>query len=248
MLIGRYRFRPPLVPTLAVLILLPILLGLGFWQLDRAEQKRTIQAEYDARSQGPEVKIDSALQAADDLRFYRVLVEGNYDPEYEVLIDNRIHAGRAGYHVITPLKLRGSRVRVLVNRGWVPVGSNRQELPQTAAPTGLQKITGVATVPRAKVFMLAEPDPLGEQWQRVWQHMDMNRYAQAVPFPVQPVVVLLDPENAAGGFVREWARLDAGIAVHRGYAVQWFLFATVLLIMYVVLNVKPGASDPDAGT
>ncbi len=251
MFVRRYRFRPTVVPTLIVLIAFPVLVGLGFWQLDRAQQKRMIQAEYDARSQDAHVGIGAQLQEAEDLRFYRVVAEGSYDPDYQVFIDNRIQNGRAGYHVITPLRIGASDVRVLVNRGWVPIGESRQQLPAANAPKGVHRITGVAAVPREKVFMLAEPPALTDKWQAVWQHLDMKRYAQAVPFPVQPVVILLDPESPAGGFIREWARLDAGIAIHQGYAFQWFLLAAAVLVLYVVLSLRSGSTArpkmPDTG-
>jgi surfeit locus 1 family protein len=237
-----------------MLALCTLFVGLGFWQLDRAGQKHAVQAAYDARLSDARVQIEPRLQAADDLRFYRVIVEGTYEPRYQVLIDNRIHNGRVGYHVITPLRIRGSDVRVLVNRGWVPLGQSRELLPQAPAPDGLQKVTGVATVPRDKVFTLGRPEPLGATWTPLWQHMDMKRYAEAVRFALQPVVVLLDPDSAAGGFERQWLRLDAGIAVHQGYAFQWFMLAVALLVIYAVIGVRaarargrgPGSAGGDA--
>lgn len=221
-----------------MLALCTLFVVLGFWQLDRAQQKRAVQAAYDARLSDARVQIEPRLQAADNLRFYRVVAEGTYEPTYQILIDNRVQNGRVGYHVITPLRIRGSDVRVLVNRGWVPLGQSREVLPPAPAPAGLQKVTGVATVPRDKVFTLGETEPLGDAWAPLWQHMDMKRYAEAVPFPLQPVVVLLDPDSAAGGFERQWLRLDAGIAVHQGYAFQWFMLAATLLVIYVVIGVR----------
>jgi surfeit locus 1 family protein len=96
----------------------------------------------------------------------------------------------------------------------------------------------VATVPSEKNFMLAKPEPLDRGWQLVWQNMDMARYRAAVPFPVQPVVVLLDPESNAGGFTREWSRLNAGIAVHQGYAFQWFMLAVGLVVIYFFMSLR----------
>ncbi len=232
------RFRPALFPALAVLAVFSALVALGVWQLERAQQKRVLQAAYDARMRDARVQIEPRLQPADSLRFYRVVVEGTYEPRYQVLIDNRVQNGRVGYHVITPLRIHGSEVRVLVNRGWVPLGQSREALPPAPAPAGLQKITGVATVPLDKVFMLRAEAPLGDSWTPVWQHMNMKRYAEAVPFAVQPVVVLLDPDSAAGGFERQWVRLDAGIAVHRGYAFQWFMLAAALLVLYAVITAR----------
>lgn len=232
------NLRTGWLPTLVVLLMVPLLISLGFWQLKRAEDKRLIQSEYDARSHDERVAIGPRLQQAEDLRFYRVIARGTYEPKYQVLIDNRVHHGRVGYNVITPLRIGNSNTRVLVNRGWIALGPTREKLPPADAPAGAQEIVGIATVPREKVFRLAEAAPLTGKWQRVWQHMDMKRFADAVPFPVQPVVILLDADSQAGGFVRDWARLDAGIAVHKGYAFQWFTLAAVLFGIYLFFNLR----------
>jgi surfeit locus 1 family protein len=247
MLVFARRFQPGLLATLGVIVLLPVLVSLGFWQLGRAEQKRAIQAEYDARSLDERVEIGSRLQPPDDLRFYRVVAHGTYEPQYQILIDNRVQDGRVGYYVITPLRIGGSSTLVLVNRGWVPMGETRDDLPKADVPTGMLEITGVATVPSDKFFTLSEPPAPKGKWQRVWQHMDMKRFAAAVPYPAQPVVILLDPESPAGGFVRRWARLDTGIAVHEGYAFQWFILAVTLFVAYLIYGLRAAQKRQDAG-
>lgn len=233
----RGRFRPGQALTVLVIVLFPAFLALGFWQLERAAEKERLQAEYDARAAGPAVRIEPRVQSAGALQFYRVMVLGRYEPEYQVLIDNRVHRGQAGYHVITPLKIEGGEARALVNRGWIPLGPDRSRRPDIETPQGLQEITGVATVPAEKIFTLGDPAPVGPERPPLWLHMDMERYAEIAPFPVQPVVVLLDPE-VPGGFVREWARLDAGIAVHYGYAFQWFALAAALAAGYLFIGLR----------
>ncbi len=230
------RFRPGLWPTLAVAVLAPSMVALGFWQLHRADEKQALQEEYDARANGPAVRIEPRMQRAEDLRFYRVTVRGTYDTANQLYIDNRVHQGRAGYHVVTPLRIEDSELRVLVNRGWLAVGPDRAQLPSAPVPTGLQEIKGVATVPADKPFRLGAEAALRSDGQTLWQHMDLVRFAASVRYPVQPVLVLLDADSAAGGFTREWSRLDAGIAVHHGYAFQWFMLAATLLAIYLFLG------------
>ena len=239
------RFRPGLVPSIAVALLLPLFLYMGYWQLQRAEEKRALQAEYDTRANGPAVQVERQVQGVEALRFYRVVATGRYETDRQILIDNRVHQGRVGYHVITPLRLENSEVRLLVNRGWVAIGEGRERLPAVDAPAGLQQVSGVATVPAEKYFTLREPDPLDRGWQHVWQNMDMARYGAAVPFPVQPVVVLLDPTSGAGGFTREWSRLDAGISVHQGYAFQWFMLAAGLAAIYLFMSLRRRGVDQE---
>ena len=230
------KLKQNIVPTIAFLLVLPVLIALGFWQLDRAQQKRDLQAMYDARMNDTPVSVGARVQAPEELQFYRVSVKGYYDGAYSIYLDNRVHNGQVGYFVITPLKIAGSETRVLVNRGWVPMGESRESLPDITPPTGIQRVVGVATVPHKKVFQLAAPPPLTGKWQPVWQHMNMKRFGQAVDYPVQPIVILLDPESTAGGFTREWKRLDTGIAVHQGYAFQWFSLAVALAAIFIFLT------------
>jgi len=234
-----------LVPLLAFLLVFPTLIALGFWQLDRAEQKRSLQAKYDARMSDEPITIGDELKKPADLQFHRVSIAGYYDESHTVFLDNRVHKGVPGYYVITPLKLSRSKTRVLINRGWVPQGISRAKLPDVQPPESLQRIIGVATVPHAKVFRLAPAEPIGREWQQVWQHMDMKRFAEAVSYPVQPVVVLLDPASRAGGFVREWRRLDTGIALHQGYAFQWFSLAVALAAIGVFFFFLRAKEDDD---
>ena len=236
--IGRLQLRAGLWPTLATLALLPVMIGLGMWQLDRAGQKLRLQAEYDRRQQEPAVQLVSVLQNSEALRFRRLVARGRYEPDHQILIDNRVHQGQAGYHVLTPLRLEDGTVRVLVNRGWVPLGPDRTALPVLETPQGMIEVTGLATVPLTTGFHLGGAKPPGEAWQPVWQFLDLDVYRSSVAFPVQPIVMLLDPDNSNGGFVRQWARLDAGIATHQGYAFQWFSLAATLAAIYILLNTR----------
>jgi surfeit locus 1 family protein len=236
--IGRLQLRAGLWPTLAMLALLPVMIGLGMWQLDRAGQKLRLQAEYDSRQLEPEVRLVSVLENPDALRFRRVIARGHYEPEQQILIDNRVHQGQAGYHVLTPLRLEDSSVRVLVNRGWVPLGQDRAVLPLIETPRGMVEVRGLAAVPQTKGFHLGGAKPPGEGWQPVWQYLDLDVFRNNVAFPVQPIVILLDPDSSNGGFVRQWARLDAGIATHQGYAFQWFSLAAALAAIYILLNTR----------
>ena len=228
--------RTLLVPTLAVLLLAPVFAALGFWQLDRAREKHALQAEYDRRAAQPPITLGTGQRSADALQFSRVQASGVYEPEYQVLWDNRIHHGVPGYHVITPFRIADGETRVLVNRGWVPLGPDRSRLPAIDPPRGTVTIAGVAVVPRPE-FSLGELDRLNRLRVTVWQQLDLARYAKEVGWRLQPIVILLDPQSP-GGFVREWARLDVGAAVHQGYAFQWFMLAAAALVFYLVWLVR----------
>lgn len=237
------RFRPKLIPTLATALLLPALISLGQWQARKAEQKQALQETYDQREKGSSLQVGAYPLDPEAVRYSRVVARGRYEPAYQILLDNQVHGGMAGYHVLTPLHIEGGNRHVLVNRGWVPVGRDRNVLPEADVPQGVVEVSGYAVVPSGKFFELEKPKDLRGGWQNVWQNLDLKRYMDAVPFPLQPVVIRLDPASTAGGYVREWPRPDARIEVHRGYALQWYGMAAVLMVFYLVTSIRKAAND-----
>ena len=236
--------RPGWLILVLILILLPVLASLGYWQLQRAEEKRSLQAEYDRRASVGLVTVSGRLQTLEELQYYRVRVRGQYEYNRQILLDNRIHKARAGYHVLTPFRIQHSDTRILVNRGWIPLGDSRDILPAVPPPAGEQILTGLATAPLKGGVHLGPPYPKDGKWHSRWQYVDMDHFAAVSPYPVQPVMLLLDPGEQPGGLLREWKRLDAGIAVHQGYAFQWFSLAVTLIGIYLFfLFRKPGRAE-----
>lgn len=235
----KYTFRPSVLMTLATIIVMTLCIKAGLWQYNKAQTKLALQTQLNARLTEPAVALTDQLiadkiAASEDLRYLRVRFTGVYDTRYQVLLDNQVENTVAGYHVLTPMQVQGSKLYVLLNRGWV-AGVNRQ-LPTINTPQGLQEIEGDIAIPAAKFFSLEAPPATNGQWQPVWQHLDMQRYAKSVPFSVQPFVVRLDAKNGAGGFIRHWPPPGENISMHLGYAYQWFGFALTLLVIYIVLN------------
>jgi len=192
------------------------------WQWRKAETKVNLQQELDARSSGLSIAMPTDTVDAESLRYRRVVLRGTFDAARQVLIDNRLHREQAGYHVITPLRLEGSEMHVLVNRGWLPAAADHRILPDAAVPHGSVELTGIAVVPEQRCFNLS-PQPVNS-WDPVWQNLDLARFRAVVSYPLQPVVIQLDAD-APGGYVREWPRPDERSERHRSYALQWFGFA-----------------------
>ena len=140
-----------------VLVVLGILIALGFWQLDRATQKRILLAGYSVDPNATVVQLEPDLQSATDLRYQFASATGYYDARHQFLLDNRTSHGRAGYHVLTPFKLRESQVAVLVNRGWIPKTFGAGDLPAVDVATVLfvvkVKATGDLPVPKSGIAM-----------------------------------------------------------------------------------------------
>jgi surfeit locus 1 family protein len=238
MQIFNYHFRPKLIPTLATLLVLPLLISLGLWQSNKADHKQAMQDIYDQRGESTIVQIGTEPVNLESIRFSRVVARGHFEPAYQILLDNQVYHGQAGYHVITPLHITGSNMRILVNRGWVQIGEDRSNLPVIETPKDEVEVSGYAYDPSGKYLELAHEAGTQGSWQKVWQNLDIKRYKSAVPFPFHTVSILLDPASSSGGFVRDWPKPDARIEVNRGYAIQWYLMSIALVVIYSVTNIK----------
>ncbi len=222
------------MPLVATLVLLPCLVALGLWQLDRSRQKLEIRnAMLEAAARTPLTLADEVL-TVETVRFRTVQIKGTYDTADQFLLDNKIHRGQAGYHVITPFQPSDASTRVLVNRGWLPWGVDRNVLPAAPAPGGEVEVTGRAVIPAAGYFELETQTP--DTTTKVWQNLDLEKFGTLVEYRLQPFVVELDSESQAGGFQREWPeQSDDWVERHKGYAFQWFGLAITLVVINFVL-------------
>lgn len=233
---NQYYFTFKLFPTLATLLLLPILMGLGFWQLHRAYLKHYLAADYEARSHlKPLSMIPTKVNPT--LQFYPVLLKGKYDNKHQFLLDNRIYHHQVGYEVLTPLQLTDYHILILVNRGWIPQGESRHSLPILKPITGLQFIRGRLKIPSQKELVLNKMEENPGQWPRVVQKIDLSSLKDALGKPLSPYIVLLAPKTP-NGFIREWKLTTLSPTQHIAYAIQWFTFALLLLVIYIVVNVR----------
>jgi surfeit locus 1 family protein len=237
MQIGSLEFTPGRWSTAVTLILLGILVSLGFWQLDRAEQKRALLDQYGGGQKQTVLQLEADLKSAVGLNYQDAVVVGHYDNGHQFLLDNRTHAGQAGYQVLTPFAIRDTEVAVLVNRGWIPLGKSRDRLPDVTVHEERQRISGRLKIPPGKVFMLGDEDPR-QGWPWRIQRISIESLSAELGRPLLPVVLLLDAEQP-DGYVRQWRPL-AGFGPERniGYAVQWFGLAAALLIIYLAVNTR----------
>lgn len=241
MRLGLYDFSPSLWPTLAFLAILPVLLMLGWWQLGRANFKEELARAFDSSlSRAPLDVTDVAadLDAADpSMQFREAVARGRLD-ERQFLLDNRTHESKAGYHVLTPLRLGEGRPAVMVNRGWHPWGERREALPDIAVDDGEREVRGRLSTPPRAGLLLGDDGYGSSGWPRVVQSYDHGAIERALGYPVAPVLMLMDGASP-DGFVRQWkANPGIGPERHRGYAVQWFALALALLAIYVTVNTR----------
>lgn len=220
--------RPALLPTLVTVLAVALFVSAGLWQRDRMHQKMALRAAADAVAAQPPVALPVTTDWA-SWRFRPVRLTGTFDAEHQILIDNKVRAGRAGFAVVTPLTLADRRT-VLVDRGWVQAGRSRAELPQVPPPGGVVTVTGRVNLPPASYFELA-PDTVAGP---VWQNLDIGRAQRAFAAALLPVIV---EQTAAIGpgddLARDRPPPDFGIDTHRTYMVQWFIFAALAAGLWI---------------
>lgn len=236
-----HQFRPSWLGTLITLCCIPLFIKLGLWQYHRAEQKQALQDIYENYQHAPPVALPLTITRPEDWRYRPVKVAGEYDTRYQILLDNQVEKGLVGYHVITPLRIDHTQTYVLVDRGWLPAQNDHSVLPGIASLAGQQEVTGKIWLPSAKFYSLESlpaEKPTAANWHTLWQNMDMQRYAAAVPLQLLPVVIRLDATSTAGGFVRDWPPPVENISTNIGYAYQWFGFAATALAIYLFVSFR----------
>lgn len=243
---GAYRFAPSFWPSLIFAILFPVLLGLGFWQMERASAKQGLIERRAASEVIAPLAIGPTTRLSNDDRYRPAVVRGRYLDEQQWLLDNRLYRGQAGYHVFTPFVLQGEQTPSLViNRGWVSVGETREFLPRLPVPGDLVELSGRLDSP-ASVGLVVGEVPLGSIADRVrLQSLDIQALAAARGLPLKRYALVLD-EGQVGGLQHDWSPIPPmGPEKHLGYAVQWFGLAVALLIIYIGVNTH--RNDGDGG-
>ncbi len=236
--------------------------SLGLWQVDRGAQKRALQRDIDQRAQLPPIQTaelppaDQPLPASWIHRTARL--EGQWDRDHTVYLDNRPMAGRVGFFVLTPLKLKDRADAVLVQRGWVPRDARRREaLPPIVTASGDVRIEGRLALTPSRTYELGPGVGSG----LIRQNVDLAAFQAETGLRLLPLVLWQTdaasassppadtggavaasasaPAGLAGadGLLRQWPAPTVDVHKHDGYAFQWFALAALILGLYVWFQV-----------
>lgn len=225
-----YQFKPRWSFFLLTLVLLALFISLGCWQLSRAQQKRAWIALYQTRLKTPPLSLTQLPSA--DQRFYPIRIQGQYDNRHTFLLDNKIYQHQVGYEVLTPFITQSHKI-IMVNRGWVPANPDRQQLPVIPSNES-QTVQGITFLSDKKPFILGNPIA-----QLVWpirlESFDPPAIAHALNHSIEPYMLWLT-HGPTQGLIRDWRPVSAPPEKHIGYAVQWFTFAAVMIIIFMLLS------------
>ncbi|OUS30632.1 hypothetical protein A9Q99_05455 [Gammaproteobacteria bacterium 45_16_T64] len=232
----QHRFKPTFFLSLFCLVLLSTFVSLGVWQVNRVEEKQQMQAEIEYLMAQParnlnQTSLDTIAQ------HQKATVTGQFKTEHQFLLDNIIQDGKPGYYVMTPFMIEGTQTSILINRGWVHQGKNRQQLPSINTPSETLTLTGKLANPRSKPVVLGNLDTPKSDQTPLWFYMDLAYFRLSVDYPVLPLVLRLDPTKNST-LIRHWPEFSAKTGMHIGYAIQWFVFALFVLFAFVGTSVK----------
>lgn len=221
---------------IAYMCFFPVLIGLGLWQLNRAEAKRILIAIQQQGENSLGVTLSGPVAGDWQAILYKnAEAKGRYDVKHQFLLDNQVYRGKAGYFVLTPFTIEGTDMNVLVNRGWLPLGATREDIPDISMVDSPVKISGrINRFPRVGLTLAGATIPT-KTWPALIQVVDADVVSRQLGYKILPFQIELD-KSAANGFVREWRENSVmPPEKHVAYAVQWFLLAitlTFLLIKY----------------
>ncbi|USA41756.1 SURF1 family protein [Spongiibacter taiwanensis] len=224
----RFRWQLDWKSLLAIVLFLPILVGLGMWQLNRADEKSALLESYQQRQQMAPVALSTLSQYPN---YQPVLAAGMFDPNRYWLLDNRIVQRQFGYQVIGLFQLRDGGA-VLVDRGWIAGDPSRRQLPKVTFPATEVELRGQLYLGEDKPFSLGEMAQ--DQWPRLQQWLDVEALQQEMPALLPTVLQLNDQSPSALRIQR--IVVNVSPEKHTGYAVQWFGMALVLAIIFLCRN------------
>lgn len=234
-------FRPKLVPTLFVVPMLVILLGLGVWQVQRHIWKSDLIEKLQTRAQSASVTLASDIRDLDAIEFQRVRVTGKLLHDKELYLLNRSLNGNPGVHILTPLKRHDGDV-IMINRGWTPFEKKDPRSREQGQLAGQVTVEGIVRIMRKPNDFMPDNDPD----KNTWFYWDAGAMAAAIGMESLPAYYVLagkDPEAGMYPVGHQW-RLDIRNN-HVEYAITWFSLAIALLIIYVVYHRQQNDSSDE---
>jgi surfeit locus 1 family protein len=242
--------------TLMTALLFPTLIALGFWQLERADEKARIAVQQAERVETPARPLASLTGLSDaELAYRKTIVSGYFAPDILMFLDNQIRDGRYGHDVYGVFVDEASGLASLINRGWVIGDASRRSLPQLEIPGGRQTLIASIYVPPGEPYLLAADSFAALDEPLLVQYANTPALRELIyehsGYRVFPHELRLLPDQPLG-FRRDWAVVNVSPEKHQGYAVQWFTMAAALLLFFAlrssnVLSVMrgtgTGASD-----
>ncbi len=225
------KFKPEKSITIFFIFFASVFFALGLWQIERGQAKANIILEFENN-----LKKDASVFSEDSKKWDKVFINGNWDNSRQMLVDNVINRGVAGYKVLTPFKISNSDTLILVDRGWIPREASRQTLPNIDINNIKEKVFGTLENPELG-FVLSDILVSGD-WPKVSQTKNLNVISKEYNDPLAQFILVADPILKNSLEYLKIIPTNMMPSKHYGYSAQWFTMFLVLCFMYIWLGYK----------
>lgn len=220
------KFRPGAKITIFFVFFAILFFSLGVWQIERGQAKANILNEFNDNLKKTPSNLDESSKKWD-----RVYVRGSWINSEQILIDNIINRGVAGYKVITPLNIEGSDKTILVDRGWIKQNKYRGVLPDISLEEKSETVSGILELP--ELGLVLSNDIVTSEWPKISQSKNFKILAEQFDMNLFPMILLADPINQNSLEYIKITPTNMTPTKHYGYSAQWFLMFVVLCAMYI---------------
>lgn len=229
--------------VLFTMLVFLLLIKLGFWQSDRANEKEQRQQRIETLSQAQALSLAQVIalrDIKDGINDLPIELDGVFVNEQVFLLDNQPDKGRLGYRVFQIIEQDSKAI--LVNLGWVQGSIDRAILPTITPITGKHKLIGHVREVEVGIQLQAQ-NLSSASWPLRVQQIELDKFSQLIGKKLLPFVVYLDKKESIG-YKKNWQPIVMPPEKHRAYAFQWFSLAIAWLSLMIWAAIKMSKSDP----
>ena len=228
------KFNPGKRITIFFVFFAFLFFSLGLWQIERGQAKTNLLDDFEKKILEEPSYINQKSQKWD-----RVYVEGKWDSSKQILIDNVIRRGIAGYKVLTPLRMKETDQLILVDRGWIKQNTFRDQLPDIKLIQIDEVVSGILEIP--ELGLVLSDDLVSKEWPKISQTKNLGVIKNEYDENIFPMILLADPTLKNSLEYIKITPTNMTPIKHYGYSAQWFLMFIVLCLMYVWYGYKRNA-------
>ena len=225
------KFNPGIRITIFFVFFAILFFSLGLWQIERGQAKTTILAEFEDNLSKTPVYLNQESKKWD-----RVYVKGKWDNSKQILVDNVINRGVAGYKVLTPLRIIETNQLILVDRGWIKQNKYREILPSIELIEANEVVSGILEYP--ELGLVLSDDLVSKEWPKISQTKNLEVLSKEYDEVIYPMILLADPILKNSLEYIKITPTNMTPIKHYGYSAQWFLMFVVLCLMYLWYGFK----------
>ena len=214
---------------------------LGFWQLDRKDEKITLiskEAVLNASLGIAPSDITSASESGTP-----VVLKGTFDKKVILLLDNKILDSVVGFEVLQLFRDQ-SGLNFIVNRGFVPAPRTRSEKPEIREIDDFAKVLKGYVYQQPKNPYALEPEKVDYKFPQIVQIPNILELSRELDTEISPFIIRMQ-DNQIGALPRGWQVSNIKPENHQAYAVQWFLMSLAILIAWLSFTIRLNKDERD---